>query len=210
MGIQERREREREARRRALLEATRSLVRERGFNGATTKQIAERCELSEATLFWYFRSKDEILVSLLFEGIEFMMRGIGEIRTSDDSSHAKLSRLWAFFSEVRTEHPEYFQLFAYLAHPQSTLSVTDEVKAEIARRSGDNFRLVAELLQETLGVDHARPIADLIWGSFVGLIILRDSRLNLGAKPHPNEQELDSAFDLLMSGVAPKIDKGTH
>ncbi|MFQ5517323.1 MAG: helix-turn-helix domain-containing protein, partial [Acidimicrobiia bacterium] len=70
MGAKERRERERMERRRAILDAARVLVREHGFNRTTTRMMADRCELSEATLFFYFSSKDEILTSLLLEGAE--------------------------------------------------------------------------------------------------------------------------------------------
>lgn len=201
MGVKERREREREARRTSVLDATRSLVRERGFNGTTTRQIAEQCELSEATLFWYFKSKDEIFVSLLFEGIAFMNNGLEAIRADEASPKEKLSRLWSFFSEVRSRHPEYFHVFSYLGHPESTSAVTEEVKQEIARRSGDNFRLFTDLIEEMLGSDNTRLVADLLWGSFVGLMVLRDSRLNLGARPHPTDAELKSALDMLMFGV---------
>lgn len=203
MGVQERREREREARRTAVLDATRSLVREHGFNGTTTKQIAERCELSEATLFWYFKSKDEIFVSLLFEGIAFTSEGLEAIRAKEASPKEKFSDLWTFFSELRTQHPEYFHVFSYLGHPESTSAVTEEVRQEIARRSGDNFRLFAALIEETLGSKNTRLVADVLWGAFVGLTVLRDSRINLGAKGHPTEAEMKEAFELLLSGVAP-------
>lgn len=208
MGVKERRERERAARRSSVLEATRSLVRERGFNGTTTKQIAERSELSEATLFWYFKSKDEIFVSLLFEGIEFMTEGLEAIRNNDKSPSEKLYRIWAFFNEVQREHPEYFQVFSNLAHPQSTMAVTDEVKAEIRNRSGDNFRLFATLLEETIGSTNTRLIADVMWGAMVGLVILRDSRLNLGSKAHPIEGEMKEAFEILLRGIAPELAQG--
>lgn len=208
MGIQERREREREARQNAVLDAARSLLRERGFNGTTTKQIAEACELSEATLFWYFQSKDEIFTSLLFEGIDFMRRGIDKIMDSNLTPRKKLVRLWRFFAEVREEHPEYFHLFGYLAHPQSTASVSDEVKAEIARLSGDNFRRCAELIRQTVGNRQARLVSDLLWSAFFGLMVLRDSRVNLGANPHPTERELGGALHLLLSGIAPGIENG--
>ncbi len=69
MGVVERRERERQARKGAVLEAARQLLLEKGFRGTTTREVAKRCELSEATLFFYFKNKDEILVSLLFESI---------------------------------------------------------------------------------------------------------------------------------------------
>ncbi len=66
MGVAERRERERQARKDAVLDAARNLLLEKGFRGTTTKEIAQLCELSEATLFFYFKNKDEILLSLLF------------------------------------------------------------------------------------------------------------------------------------------------
>ncbi len=210
MGIQERREREREARRTAVLDATRSLVRERGFNGTTTKQIAKRCELSEATLFWYFKSKDEIFVSLLYEGIDFMMNGLESIRDLEKSSSERLARLWTFFGEMRQEHPEYFQIFSYLANPQATATVTDELKEDLARRSGENFRLFRKLLEELLGIDHARVVADVLWGAFVGLNVLKDSRINLGAKEHPTDAEMKEAFELLLLGIAPKNEGGSN
>lgn len=201
MGIQERREREREARRTAVLDAARALVREQGFNGATTRQIAERCELSEATLFWYFKNKEEILVSLLFEGIDFMAQGLEDVFAAGGTAEALLSRLWKFFSRVHAEHPEYLHVFTYLAHPQATAAVTAEVREELARRSGDNFRRLAALLREHLGADHARLLADVLWAAFSGLTVLQDSRGNLGAPLHPTEREMGQAFQFLLRGV---------
>jgi len=201
MGVQERRQREREARKKAVLDAARTLVQERGFNGTTSKEIAKLCELSEATLFFYFKSKDEIFISLLLEGIDLTGRGIEEIAAADLPPAEMLTRLWNFFSEVRNEHPEYHQVFAYLAQPASTGAVSDEVKLELAQRSGDNFRRLAELLKETLGVDDPRLCADLMWASFVGLMVLRDCRVNLGAQPHPNDADLQRIFKRLLPGL---------
>ena len=55
MGVGERRERERQARKGVVLEAARQLVLEKGFRGTTTKEVAKRCELSEATLFFILK-----------------------------------------------------------------------------------------------------------------------------------------------------------
>jgi len=206
VGVKERREREREARRRAVLDATRELVREQGFNSTTTRKIAERCELSEATLFFYFRSKDEIFTSLLFEGVEFMARGLEEIVSAGGPAERTLKRLWDFFAELRDAHPEYYHVFGYLAHPQSTAAVDDEVKRELARRSGDNFRMLGDYLEEIVGPGRGRVAADLLWGGFVGLMVLRDSRANLGARAHPSSRELDAAFGLLVGG----LERGTR
>lgn len=209
MGVAERRERERVARRTTILEAARALLLERGFTGTTTKQIAEHCELSEATLFFYFQSKDEILVSLLFEGIDFWARGLDRIAKLELPPEQKLARIWRYFGDVRSEHPEYFHLSAYLAQPQATANVTDEVKAEVIRRSGENFQRLSRLMAEILGVSNGRPAADLLWSAFLGLGALRDSRSNLGGKPHPTDRELNAHLGMLLNGLLSIGGKGT-
>lgn len=208
MGIEERRAREREARRKVLLDAARELVVERGFVGTTTRQIAARCELSEATLFWYFNSKDEILVSLLFEGIDFMARGLEEVAAQGEPPRDRLAALWRFFARVREEHPEYFHVFHFLSQPQSTAAVSEEVRAELLRRSGENLRRLAALLEDGAGGRDPRVLADLLWGAFVGLMVLRDSRQSLGARPLPGPRELEAALEALAAGLQPQGARG--
>lgn len=201
MGIQERRQREREARRKAVLDAARRLVRERGYQGMTTKQIAAECEVSEATVFWYFQSKDEIFTSLLFEAIAFTQGRIDALASSGSSDPAVLLRdLWRVFGQLRDEYPEYFQVFTSLASPEATAAVSDDVKRELVQRSGENFRLVASLLEPTIGAERARDAVDATWALFVGLGVLHDSRTNLGAKVTP-DQGAEPAVDLLLPGL---------
>lgn len=201
MSVQDRREREREARRRVVLDAARSLLCERGFSGTTTKQIAERAELSEATLFWYFKSKDDLLTSLLFEGIDFIGAGLAAIAGEAVEPEEKLGRLWRFFGALQEEHPEYLHVFTYLAHPQATAAVDDALKAEILRRSGANFVAMEALVRDATGAAHPRVIVDLVWSAFMGLMVLRGSRANLGAKAHPSERDFGAALKLLLGGI---------
>ncbi len=201
MGIKERRQREREARKTAVLDAARGLVRERGFNGATTKAIAKRCELSEATLFFYFKNKDEIFTSLLFDGIDFMGKGLDAISGRRLSAERKLEEMWKFFRHVAQEHPEYFHVFAYLANPNATSTVAAELREDLTRRSGENLRRVAQIVEAATSCEDVRVAVDLIWSSFLGLTLLRESRRNLGAEPHPSDRDLTTAFDLLLHGM---------
>ncbi len=209
MGITERRARERAARRASILDATRALVRERGFVGTTTRAIAARCEVSEATVFFHFGSKDEVLTSLLFEGIEFMRQGLLEARDGGGSPRERIVRVWRFFEEVRRTHPEYLLTFAHLAHPQSTASVSDEVRREIGVKSGENLRMFAEILAEAVGPERARVAVDLVWAAFFGLGLLHDSRTNLGAPPRDRDADLDVAIELLLGGLRGAPEEGS-
>ncbi len=208
MGVQERRERERQARRSSVLDAARSLVLELGFNRTTTKMIAERCELSEATLFFYFQNKDEIFLSLLYEGIDFTADALDELLAADFPASQRLQKMWNLYSLINREHPEYVHVFGYLARPLATANISEEVKAEIARRTGDNFRRLASFLEGVVPGAQTRIAADLVWSTFIGLISLRQTRHNLGAPEHPTSSELQAEFEMLMRGLATSLDMG--
>ncbi|MEM1096870.1 MAG: TetR/AcrR family transcriptional regulator [Bacteroidota bacterium] len=60
-----RRERERLARREAMLEAAALVFAERGFDNATLDEIAQRAEFGKGTLYNYFSSKDELLLAVI-------------------------------------------------------------------------------------------------------------------------------------------------
>ncbi len=202
MGVQERREREREARRGAVLDAAREILLEKGLKGTTTKGIAERCELSEATLFFYFNNKDEILVSLLFESIRFWSEGFEKIERSSASADKKLDQIWRFHEKVNEEHPEYYVVSAYLAQPNVLEGVSEEIKERIVQQSGENFQRLAALLEETTGQTDGRHMADTMWATFLGLMILRDSRINLGhGDVRSRKKDRDTAFEWLKNGI---------
>ncbi|NIR14250.1 MAG: helix-turn-helix transcriptional regulator [Desulfobacterales bacterium] len=61
MGIEERKEREKQMRRRQIIDAAEKVFAEKGFSGATIENIAEQAELSPATLYLYFKNKDGII-----------------------------------------------------------------------------------------------------------------------------------------------------
>ena len=78
-----------EDRRKQILDAAMTVFVEKGFNGSTTVEIAKAANVSEATLFRYFSSKQEIFLEgiepILFKTLE------GSINTSIElSPEAKL------------------------------------------------------------------------------------------------------------------------
>ncbi len=111
MGIKERQEREREAVRRAILDAARDLFVAEGFERVSIRKIAERIEYSPAAIYGYFPSKDDIFFALAEEGFRLMY---GEQRHMDAlATLPPLERVrgmfWRFY-EFSCEHPQYFAL----------------------------------------------------------------------------------------------------
>lgn len=202
MGVAERRERERLARKETVLQAARSVLLEKGVRGTTTKEIAERCELSEATLFFYFKNKDEILLSLIFESIDFWAKGLEALGKRQLAPEQMLDEIWKYHERVYKDHPDYYVISAYLAQPHVLESVSGEVKEEIACRSGENFRRLAKLLEGTSVAASGRVLADAIWSAFLGLTIMGAARKNLGlAEAGLARADRAKVFDVLKAGI---------
>src|SRR3989475_1039465 len=72
MGIKERQERDREAVRRAILDAARDLFVSEGYANVSIRKIAERIEYSPAAIYGYFPSKDDIFFALAEEGVRIL------------------------------------------------------------------------------------------------------------------------------------------
>jgi AcrR family transcriptional regulator len=69
MSTLSRRERERQQRRSEIVEAAESLFSEKGFKGTTMQEISEGVELSKGTIYLYFKSKEELYLSVCVKGV---------------------------------------------------------------------------------------------------------------------------------------------
>src|ERR1700720_1769105 len=56
--------------RRALLDAAGKLIAERGYRGTTVNDIVAASGLSKGTFYWYFKSKEDLLLAVLAERID--------------------------------------------------------------------------------------------------------------------------------------------
>ena len=111
MGIKERQGREREAIRRAILDAARDLFVRDGYQNVSIRKIAERIEYSPAAIYGYFPSKDDIFYALAEEGFGLLYGNRG-IYTALDSLPPldRLRAIFQHFYDFSRQHPQYFAL----------------------------------------------------------------------------------------------------
>jgi TetR/AcrR family transcriptional regulator len=65
MGIQERKDREREQRKTNIIDCAMKVFLEKGIVNSSMEEIAECAELGKATLYLYFKSKEELVLNVL-------------------------------------------------------------------------------------------------------------------------------------------------
>ncbi len=100
-----------EANRERILDAALSVFAASGFAGARVDRIAEAAGLSKANLLYYFRSKEELYLSVLTRTLEMWLEPLRELDASRDPEEA-LGHYIARKLEYSRVHPEGSRLFA--------------------------------------------------------------------------------------------------
>ena len=118
MSISERKQREKEERIRLIVSAGLQVFARHGYHKASMDMIAEQAELGKSTLYYYFKSKDELLLSILENGINEFFKSLETSLENTDDILQKIKAVTEVSARFFTAYPEYFKLYTYLsAHP---------------------------------------------------------------------------------------------
>ena len=83
-------ERRYENQRQVAIRSAASVFAEKGFHGASTRDIAERMGIKQGSLYYYFKSKEEALGEVCLFGIEEYVERMKTIAASEQPFEAKL------------------------------------------------------------------------------------------------------------------------
>jgi len=210
MGIAERREREKEALRTRMVEAARDIVSERGLDALSMRAIAERVEYSPATIYLYFRDKDELLREVVHAGFRRMgdyvraeMQEVGP-QAGPLERHRALGRAYARFALGNTA---YFRVMFELPTVAQVSRPEDCQDPDPAAVDANAWATTVETVREGMeqGLIHAECAEEgavIAWGLIHGLTSLYLSG-HLAETVHSNEEFLalvERAMDALGGG----------
>jgi len=118
MGSSERREREKQARRRSILDCTKALIAARGVERVSMEDIAGGTELSKATLYLYFPTKEAIFNEICEESARGFLEYLGRASVPSDDGSARgltgmdaIRRLWSGYVRMFGESDEIIVVF---------------------------------------------------------------------------------------------------
>lgn len=75
-----------------IQDAATKLIGERGYSNITLEEIAKEAGTGKSTIFYYFKSKEEILSRIMEQSVLEVHRGLQEIVESDLAPEEKLKR----------------------------------------------------------------------------------------------------------------------
>ena len=194
-GGSERAGRQREERRRAILDAATGVFAKRGYHSATITEVIEAAGIARGTFYLYFPGKFEVFDSVFAEALERLRTRIRPIRL-DPGAEAPDTQLRSMLRSVLEqveEHPDFARLLlSHGLHPDP----------EVARRVESFWDEVRDLIAASLerGVDlglvrpmsHPRLCASALLGAALGQI------RHLLAGPPSASPALDEVVDELI------------
>lgn len=100
----------REDRRAAIIEAAIEVFARKGFFGAKVSEIAETAGVADGTIYLYFKSKDEILISLFEEKMEAIITDLEGMLAEIEDPRDKLRRYVVAHLELVASKPTLMQV----------------------------------------------------------------------------------------------------
>ncbi len=187
----ERKQQERQARRRRIQRAARTVFAEKGYAKTSIEQIAREASLSVGAIYLYFRSKEDLYVSLLEETLELFDTEMTQIRNrSDLKVDDKLRNTWTFLTQWAATDVEATRVLRLVSQPNIRKQLSDEVAESVGKgiaqirmhlsamiRDGASPDLMSD---ENPGIQSgAENTVDLFWALFLGVLQTNDARVNL-------------------------------
>lgn len=150
MGIKERRGREEKAPLLAILEAAEFVFARKGYYETRMDDIALEAELAKGTLYYYFKSKDEIYTHLLERESE---KVVEEIKSRIPRKATFLEKLVDFSVEYFESNKGFLKIFL-----PCMCGIVPFDDVQVLRRSTRNFdrhsEFIRECLQKSIDLEH--------------------------------------------------------
>jgi len=111
MGITERREREKAERRKAILDCARELILEKGVQQVSIEDIAQKAELSKATVYLYFSGREILFNEICEDAARVFLDRLRPLMGTGLSGIEALTSFWHAYVELFGNSNDIFIIF---------------------------------------------------------------------------------------------------
>jgi len=145
-------------RRGELVHAAATVFREKGYLGATLKDVAGELGMNPATIYYYYRSKQELFQAVVEQVVTENVARATEIRDRDLPPAEKLRAILKLL--MRSYSENYPHMFVFLQEDPSRLTDMSPDWADRMRKwSRDYYRIIREIIGD--GLDDGSLTSDL-------------------------------------------------
>jgi len=175
MSISNRQLEERKMRQDRILSGALNVFKDRGLDGATMDEIANASGFGKATLYYYFKSKEDVFSAILVEGWEKIWESLEPIIAENTSPRKTFVNVLIKIAENAQNRPG---LFEFLFNVPKAIKIDNQPWKEYQHRL---YSVIQGLLED--GIEKGEfPQVDpqlmfkALGGLFMGLVFMGDRK----------------------------------
>ena len=191
--------------------AAKKVFLRKGFINTTMEAIAEKAGISKGTVYLYFKNKQEVYIALMIPVIEEIGEELVKLESrvlKNEYTNCKklvegiLMAHWRAY-ENDPEGIRIVQAFLQGDHFSAMSKETLQIINDSARTNFETFRRILSHSSKSGLMKRVEltPLADFLWGSFLGIIEVEMSKLRVTKKDHIFKT-LKYAFSIISDGIS--------
>ena len=213
MGINERKEKEKEIRRNDIIEAAERIFFKKGYDNATMDDVAKEAEFSKRTVYVYFNSKEQIYFEIMTRGYKLL---IGMLK--DDSQREKacnaiegIRQISLTLYRFSKDYPEYFK--AIMEYENGELDfqkgIPNQSREECYVLGEEILGHLTGALEKGIAEDCIRSDLDVVktalvlWACMIGVFNTAKKKENYIMNYHSTtpEELVSAAFEFIIRSI---------
>jgi AcrR family transcriptional regulator len=210
MGISERKKREKTERRKQIMSCAKELILHNGAAGVSMGDIAKKAELSKATLYLYFPSKDGLFRAICEESANAFTEYIRPRLKPDISGLEGIKEVWKGYLELFGESEDMVIIFnmRHFLDPHDPVVPVNEHEKASEHYTSVFFNMIKDLIEQgkkegTFDKDIDAVSITRIILSLFSYIIETASRVPKDLRKTPAiVDEMKNIFQILFRGIA--------
>lgn len=186
MAIEDRRERDRAARRQLIVTTARTLAEAEGWDAVTTRRLATEIEYSQPVLYKHFAGMEQIADAVAIEGFEELTAALRAAGSDVEAAHASLTEIAHAYFEFARDHPAVYD--AMFTRTTKLRFGAEDTPSQLEAA----FAVLRDAVGRVAGRHDADTLTEVFWAALHGLVILaRTGRL----RPNSDSERLDLLVD---------------
>jgi AcrR family transcriptional regulator len=175
MAIEDRRQRERIARRRLITATARDLAEREGWDAVTTRRLSTEIEYSQPVLYKHFGSMEDIVDAVALEGFAELAEALHAVRGDSTTPDDELSRAATAYSDFAAHNPALYD--AMFTRSTRLRFAAEDTPPPMVQAFGELREAVATIA----GARDVDTLTEVFWAALHGLATLgRNDRLRPG------------------------------
>jgi AcrR family transcriptional regulator len=208
MGISERREREKKERRRTILYCARELILSHGVQRVSMEDIARKAELSKATVYLYFSSKDVLFNEICEESARVFLDQLKPFLENGVSGIESLKHFWRGYVELFGNFDEIIIIFLVRNFMNPDLPIVSLEQSSNSPHVDAIIETMKKIIEQCKtegifdpGLDCGMATRLLL--SMFSVIVENAARLPVEARKSPIIiEEMRNAFQIILRGFS--------